>query len=375
MLRVELRIPFCDLSAALASRGAATEAALLRVVRSGRYVLGPEVASFEEEWAGFNEAAYAIGVGSGTAALSLILRGAGIGQGDEVIVPAYTAPATWMAVALTGARPVGADVDSRTGLVDPRAVGAAISPRTAALVGVHLFGRLAPMASLRALADRDGLLLVEDASHAHGAREGELRVGAIGDATAFSFYPTKLLGALGDAGAVTTDDEQLARAVRQLRCYGQGSPPSDAVAIGPNSRLDELQAAVLRSRLAELEPALNRLRALGRRYRDALASAPELGLPQPAADGREPAWHQFVVTHRARDGLRAEMARRGVGSAVHYQPLPPRLSAFAGSGGFSAAENLSRLVLSLPFDPWLTDAQADVVCEVTGSANSSRACT
>ena len=372
---MELRVPFCDLSAAFAAGAAETEAALLRVARSGRYVLGPEVESFEEEWANFNDAAYAVGVGSGTAALTLILRGAGVGEGDEVVVPAYTAPATWMAVALSGARPVGADVDASTGLVDPRAVSAAICSRTAALVGVHLFGRLAPMAGLRELADRHGLLLVEDAAHAHGASEGAVRVGAIGDATAFSFYPTKLLGALGDAGAVTTDDEHLALMVRQLRCYGQGWPLSDAVAIGPNSRLDELQAAVLRGRLAELWSRLQRLRVLGRRYRDALQSSPELGLPRPPGDHQEPAWHQFVVTHRCRDRLRTEMARRGVGTAVHYHPIPPRLTAFEGSGSFAAAEELSRLALSLPFDPWLTDAQADIICEVASSASSSRACT
>lgn len=345
------------------------------MARSGRYVLGAEVDAFEQEWAAYNDAAHAVGVGSGTDALALILRAVGVGAGDEVIVPAYTAPATWMAVALTGAQPVGADVDPRTGLIDPNAVSAAIGPRAAALVGVHLFGRLAPMDALRELADRHGLLLVEDAAHAHGANEGATRVGTVSDAAAFSFYPTKLLGALGDAGAVVTDDRQLAGEVRRLRSYGQGWPPADAPDVGPNSRLDELQAAVLRGQLGALDRTLARLRSLGRRYRAGLAGAPDVGLPQPSTEGREPAWHQFVITHSHRDALRSELAALGVGTAVHYQPIPPQLTAFDCAGSFPAAAGLSGRVLSLPFDPWLTDAQAAEVCTAVTSASSSRSCT
>lgn len=257
-----MRVPFCDLRSAYAARGLAVEEAILRVAHSGRYVLGPEVAAFEEQWAAFCGAAHAIGVGNGTEALALILR-----AGDEVIVPAYTSPATWMAVAWSGAHPVGADVDPRTGLVDPEAVRAAIGPRTGALIAVHLFGRLAPMAPLRQVADDHGLLLVEDAAHAHGCDEGSGRAGGLGDAAAFSFYPTKLLGALGDAGAVVTGDARLATTERRLRSYGQGSPPGDAAMVGANSRLDEMQAAVLRSQLQDLPDRRERLRALGRRYR------------------------------------------------------------------------------------------------------------
>jgi dTDP-3-amino-3,4,6-trideoxy-alpha-D-glucose transaminase len=370
---VAMTVPFCDLGAARRLYGAASEQALLRVARSGRYVLGAEVAGFEQEWAAFNGAGHAVGVGSGTDALALILRAAGIGPGDEVVVPAYTASATWMAVALCGARPVGADVDPRSGLIDLAAARAAIGSRTAALIGVHLFGRLAPMAGLRDLADGHGLLLVEDAAQAPGAREGELEAGRAADAAAFSFYPTKPLGALGEAGAIVTDDEQLAASVRRLRCYGQGWPLGDASQIGPNSRLDELQAAVLRARLALLPSALARLRSLASRYRAVLERASCLGLPErPDGQEQEPAWHQFVVRHPRRDAVRAEMASRGVGTSVHYEPIPPELTVFGRGGEFPAAAELSRAAISLPFDAWLTDAQADEVCTVASSASSSR---
>lgn len=370
-----MRIPFCDLRGAHAERGPAIEEALLRAARSGRYVLGSELAAFEEEWAAFCGTDHAVGVGSGTDALALILRASGVGHGDEVVVPAYTAPATWMAVALTGACPVGADVDRRTGLVDPHAVDAAITSRTAALVCVHLFGRLAPMRRLRELADRHGLLLVEDAAHAHGGNEGGIRPGEVGVATAFSFYPTKLLGALGDAGAVVTGDTQLAGTVRQLRSYGQGRPAGDAMMVGVNSRIDELQAAVLRAQLTELHRTLERLRALGRRYRMTLERSPGICLPLCPDEGGEPAWHQFVIAHPERDALRSRMAARGVGTAVHYRPLPPELTVFRSGEPFPAAMELSRQALSLPFDPWLTDAQVDEVCAAAMSASSPRSVT
>ena len=276
--------------------------------------------------------------------------------------------ATWTAVASTGATPVGAEVDARTGLIDPDAVRAALGPRTAAVVPVHLFGRLAPMKPLRALADTASLLIVEDAAHAHGAEEDGLRAGELGDATAFSFYPTKLLGAMGDAGALTTADAGIAARARLLRSYGQGWPPGDAAAAGLSSRLDELQAAVLRVRLGGLDAALTRLRDLASRYRGDLEGTTGLGLPEPGGD--EPAWHQFTVTHAERDALRAELAARGIGTAVHYAPLPPQLSAFTDAGSFERAERLSATILSLPFDAWLTDAQADEVCSAVARSVS-----
>jgi dTDP-3-amino-3,4,6-trideoxy-alpha-D-glucose transaminase len=373
-LRLE-SVPFCDLRIAHRERAQATEAALLRVARSGRYVLGPELESFEHEFARCCGVQHAIGVGSGTAALVLILRAAGIGRGDEVVVPAYTAAATWMAVALTGARPVGADVDPHTGLIDSRAAEASVSSRTAGLIAVHLFGRLAPIGSLRAIADRHGLLLVEDAAHAAGIDEGDGPAGSLADAAAFSFYPTKTLGALGDGGAVATAGDELALAVRRLRSYGWSEWQGEAPAIGGNSRLDEIQAAILRDRLARLAHDHARLRALAAVYRRGLQAPSAISLPAPPSTGESP-WHQFVIRSRDRDALRTRLAARGIGSAVHYQPIPPRLLAFPEARSFPNAERLAERALSLPFDPWVTSAQAEAVAaaiaELSGSFDRSR---
>jgi dTDP-4-amino-4,6-dideoxygalactose transaminase len=350
-------------------RGAATEAALLRVARSGRYVLGAEVAAFEREFAALCGARYAVGVGSGTDALALILRAAGVGPGDEVIVPAYTAAATWTAVAMAGALPVGADVDPLSGLIDPPAAAAAVGARSRALVAVHLFGQIAPMRALAEVADRHGLLLIEDAAHAAGVREGGALAGSLADAAAFSFYPTKTLGGLGDGGAVVTNREELAATVRRLRSYGWSEWQGQAQAPGVNSRLDEIQAAVLCERLAELPGAHERLRSLAATYRVRLAGRPELGLPPRAPGQAEPPWHQFVLRHEERDRLRAALSERGVGTALHYDPVPPGLEAFASDRGeFPYAFGLAARALSLPFDPWLTDDQAAVVCDAVLSA-------
>jgi dTDP-3-amino-3,4,6-trideoxy-alpha-D-glucose transaminase len=354
-------VPFCDLRAAYAADAESVEDALLRVARSGRYVLGAEVEAFEAEFASRCEVRHAVGVGSGTDALALILRAAGIGPRDEVIVPAYTAAATWMAVAWVGATPIGVDTDRATGLIDAERAAAAVGPATRAVVAVHLFGRLAPMAELRWLTDRHGLLLIEDAAHAHATDEGNRPAGSHGDAAAFSFYPTKTLGALGDAGAVVTSHGDLAQAVRRLRSYGWSSWQGDAVSLGGNSRLDEIQAAVLRNRLADLPLRRVQLRDLGRRYRNQLSEAEGLGLP-PLPQGKdEPPWHQFVVTYADRDRLRRALLDRGVETAVHYDPVPPRLTAFAQPGRFPAAEELASQVISLPFDHWLSDDHVDVV--------------
>lgn len=373
----QMRVPFCDLRAAHAWRGEATERALVRVARSGRYVIGPEVNAFESEWAEVCGARHAVGVGSGTDALVLILRAAGIGPGDEVVVPAYTAPATWMAVAWAGASPVGADVDPRSGLIDPVAAAAACGDRTKALVAVHLFGRLAPMDALQEVAQRYRVLLVEDAAQAHGSDEGAGPAGSLGHAAAFSFYPTKTLGALGDAGAVVTGDPALAEAVRRMRSYGWPSWHGDAPAPGGNTRLDELQAAVLREQLAELDGTRRRLSDLGRRLRRGLTGLDGLRLPQVPEGGEEPAWHQFVVSHERREALRYELAHRGVGTALHYDPIPPCLTAFGAAGAFPRAEDLAAGAVSLPFDPWLSDAQADEVCSAVAGASgsSARSCT
>ena len=367
-------VSFCDLSAGYAAHAGEVEGALLRVARSGRYVLGAELAAFEQEFATFCGASWSVGVGSGTDALALSLRAAGVGPGDEVIVPAYTAAATWMAVAHAGARPVGVDVDPRTGLIDTAAAASAVGPATAAIVAVDLFGRLSPLDELRPVADRHRLLLVEDAAHAAGVRQqgwGPPGSGAA-DVVAFSFYPTKPLACLGDGGAVATDRADLAKEVRRLRSYGWSQWNGQAPSPGINSRLDEIQAAVLRGRVAALPEAHERLRALGRQYRGQLAPCP--GLSLPPAPGEEPPWHQFVVGHSDRDRLREELSGRGIGTAVHYDPIPPRLDAFAGPGrgAFPAAEALAARSLSLPFDAWLTDAQVASVSSAVLAA--SRTC-
>lgn len=328
--------------------------------------------AFEHEFADCCGAAHAVGVGSGTDAIALSLRAAGIGTGDEVVVPAYTAAATWMAVVLAGATPVGADVEAATGLLCPRAAEAAIGPRTRAVVAVHLFGRLAPMRELKDLAARHDLLLIEDAAHAAGVDEGLGPAGSLGDAAAFSFYPTKTLGGLGDGGAMVTDDRALADAVRRLRSYGWSRWQGDAELPGVNSRLDEIQAAVLRERLRELPQAHETLRGLASLYRTRLEPlSPALSLV-PAAESGEPPWHQFVLISPRREQLRAGLAARGIGTAVHYDPIPPQLSAFAAPGErFPSAQTLAQTAVSLPFDPWLTDAQAGAVCSALAEAMGS----
>lgn len=363
-------VPFCDLKAAHAFRGTATEAALLRVARSGRYVLGEEVEAFEREFAAASAARHAVGVGSGTDAIALILRASGVGVGDEVIVPAYTAAATWMAVAHTGAAPVGVDVDPATGLIDPAACAAAVGARTAAMIAVHLFGALAPMGPLRELAARARILLVEDAAHAAVVDAGDGPAGSLGDAAAFSFYPTKTLGGLGDGGAVVTNSEELAAQIRRLRSYGWSQWQGQAVTPGFNSRLDELQAAVLRERLGELPALQARLRTLAGVYRDALRHAARVTAPVSRA-AEEPPWHQFVVQHPDRDGFRQALADDGVGTALHYDPIPPGLWAFGVKDRFPDAAAMSARAVSLPFDGWLSDAQVAIVCESLQRAAAS----
>ncbi len=364
-------IAFCDLRAAWAERATATEEALLRVARSGRYVLGEEVATFEHDFARLCGVSHAIGVGNGTDALALILRAAGIGPGDEVVVPAQTAPATWIAVTIVGAEPVGVDVDPVNGMVDVAAVQAGVGERTRAVIAVHLFGRLADIGALRAVCGQRGLLLIEDAAHAAGVSEGEGPAGSLADAAAFSFYPTKTLGGIGDGGAVVTDDAGLADAVRRLRSYGWSEWQGQIESPGVNSRLDELQAAVLRARLAELPAVHARLRELGTRYREALGALGGVALPPLPASGEEPPWHQFVLRCSRRDELRRALGERGIGTAVHYEPIPPALRVFGCGERFPVALDLAARSLSLPFDSWLTDAQVSEVCEGVLQASGS----
>jgi dTDP-4-amino-4,6-dideoxygalactose transaminase len=358
-------IPFLDLRRLHASIAGELEAAFRRVLDANQLILGSEVAAFEEEFAAYCGASHCIGVSSGLEAMSLALRAAGVGPGDEVIVPAHTYIATWLAVSQLGARPTPVEVRLDTGLLRPDAVEAALTPRTAAILPVHLYGQAAEMQPLLQLAAKRGLFVLEDAAQAHGAREGGKRCGALGHAAAFSFYPSKNLGALGDGGAVVTDDAGLAARLRRLRNYGAVQRDVHEV-LGSNARLDELQAAFLRVKLRSLD-AWNRARAeRAALYFESLASVGgELALPV-VAPGNQHAWHLFTVRSRRRAELMSALAADGVESRIHY-PTPPHLQpAYAGlgfaRGAFEAAEEIADTVFSLPIDPLMSEGDVRRVC-------------
>jgi dTDP-3-amino-3,4,6-trideoxy-alpha-D-glucose transaminase len=366
-------IQVADPHASLAGSRGSLVAAFETVLDSGRYILDRQVTAFEREWAQRCEVAHAVGVSSGTDALALALRAAGVGAGDEVLVPAMTAVATWMAVRQIGALPVGVDIEPLRNGMDPARARAALTPRTKALVAVHLFGMPADVSTLAEIAAEAGILLIEDAAQAHGARLHGRAAGSFGALAAFSFYPTKNLGAMGDAGAVTTANAELADRVRMLREYGWRTRRRDAELDGVNARLDELQAALLRVLLDRLQPGNERRAAIAQSYLEGLADTPALELPANFADS-EPAWHQFVVRHDSRDALAANLERVGVGTAVHYATLPPHNTAFLArglpAGPFPVAEAHAARALSLPIHPGLSDADVERV--VTAVAASAR---
>jgi dTDP-3-amino-3,4,6-trideoxy-alpha-D-glucose transaminase len=366
-------VPFLDVAAANREVGDAIQAAIARVIAGGRFVLGAEVEAFEAEWAAYLAVKGCVGVGNGLDALTLALRAMGVGPGDEVIVPGQTFVATWMAVTATGARPVPVDVEPETANMDPRLIEAAITPRTRVVVPVHLYGRTAGLDAIMAVARRNRLLVLEDAAQAHGARIGNRAAGSIGDAAAWSFYPGKNLGALGDAGAVTSNDPNLLAAVRKLRNYGSQVRYRHEV-LGVNSRLDEIQAAVLRAKLPLLDEWNSRRVRIAEVYRRELANVPGLALLAPAEPGRH-VYHLFVVRHRNRDALAQAIAAGGAETLVHY-PVPPHLQpAYAGSGleesPLPESEALAAECLSLPIGPHLTDEQVqNVVVAVSTGARS-----
>jgi dTDP-4-amino-4,6-dideoxygalactose transaminase len=358
-------VPFLDLGAATRELRAEIDGAIARVLDSGWYILGAETEAFEREYAAWVGAAHCVGVGNGLDALRLALMALGVGPGDEVIVPSNTYIATWLAVTEVGAIPVPVEPREDTYNLDPERVEAAITPRTRALLPVHLYGQPADLTSLLAIANKHGLSVLEDAAQAHGARHEGLRIGAHGHAVAWSFYPGKNLGALGDAGAVTTNDPALAERVRVLGNYGSRRKYVNDVN-GLNSRLDPLQAAVLRVKLQHLEAWNARRQRVAQRYLEVLAGS-ELVLPQVRA-GAEPVWHLFVIRSQARDALAARLAAAGIQTLIHY-PIPPhRQAAYASLGhavgAFPLAERLADEVLSLPMGPHLQDAQVERVLEV-----------
>lgn len=357
-----IRIPFLNLAAAYAELRDELEAAAHRVMASGQFVLGPEVAAFEEEFAAYCEARHAIGVGSGLDALRLILLGYGIGRGDEVIVPSNTFIATWLAVSQAGATPVPVEPDPVTHNIMAEALERAITPSTKAIMPVHLYGQPADMDRLMALGrDRD-IWVIEDAAQAQGARYRGRRAGGLGDAAGFSFYPGKNLGALGDAGAVTTDDDVLAERVRTLRNYGSKVKYHHELP-GLNSRLDSLQAAFLRIKLRRLDEWNERRREVAALYLQRLAGVDGLVVPA-VAEWTEPVWHLFVVRHPRRDALQARLSEAGVDTIIHY-PIPPHRGGayaddFAGAS-LPVAERLADEVLSLPMGPHISLEDAEKV--------------
>ena len=354
-------MPLVDLASADADLRRRLTAAFERVLRSGHYVAGAEAARFEEALSARLGVPGAVGVASGTAAVALALRGAGVRPGDEVILPANTFFATLEAVLWCGAVPVLADVDPESAGIDPLAAEAAVTARTSALIAVHLYGIPADMDRLRAVAERHRLILVEDAAQAMGATWCGTPIGATADVAAHSFFPTKNLGALGEAGAVTTGDVTIAERVRALANHGQ-STKNLHLEVGFNERIDELQAALLTVKLERLDLDLARRRRLAEAYAAliaGIAGVTTFSVPEPA----EPAYHLFVIRVPARDAVLGALLRRGIGAAVHY-PTPLHLQPachFLGqpAGAFPAAEALASSVLSLPFFPTLSRQQLE----------------
>ncbi|MEO8839726.1 MAG: DegT/DnrJ/EryC1/StrS family aminotransferase [Herbaspirillum sp.] len=355
-------IPFLDLKAPYIELRDEIDLAVKRVISSGWYILGPEVEAFESEFAAYCDAVNCVGVANGLDALHLALRAMDVGIGDEVIVPSNTYIATWLAVSQCGATPVPVEPAHDSYNIDPTLIEAAITPRTKVILPVHLYGQPADMDPILAIARQHGLRVLEDAAQAHGARYKGRRIGSHGDAVAWSFYPGKNLGALGDAGAVTTNDAALADRIRALRNYGSRVKYVNEVQ-GFNSRLDPLQAAVLRVKLKYLDAWNTRRTAVATQYQHGLAET-NLQLPQ-VPSWASPVWHLFVVRHPKRDFLQQALSDAGIGSLIHY-PIPPhRQQAYAGyawaPNAFPLASRMANEVLSLPMGPHLHSEQIATV--------------
>lgn len=360
-------IPFLDLKSPYLELKQELDEAIARVVNSGWFIGGSELEQFEAAYAQYCGAAHAVGVANGLDALHLALRAMDVKPGDEVIVPSNTYIATWLAVSQCGATPVPVEPDARTFNIDPARIETAITSRTRVILPVHLYGQPADMDTILAIARKHGLRVLEDAAQAHGARYKGRRIGAHGDAVAWSFYPGKNLGAMGDGGAVTTNDAQIADRIRVLRNYGSRVKYVNEVQ-GCNSRLDPLQAAILRVKLTHLDDWNARRSAIAQRYQQGLAGC---GLILPhVPDWADPVWHLYVVRHPQRDALQQTLTNAGVGTLIHY-PIPPhRQQAYAqagcGLGAFPLAERMADEVLSLPMGPHVgPDEAAKVVAQVT----------
>ena len=363
-------VPFLDLKSIQLAQADELRQAFERVLQSGWYILGEELRQFESEYAAYCEAAECVGVANGLDALMLALRALDVGPGDEVIVPANTYIATWLAVTHVGATPVPVEPDSATCNIDTSLIDAAVTARTKVLLPVHLYGLPADMDAILDIARRRGLKVLEDAAQAHGARVHGRRVGAHGDAVAWSFYPGKNLGALGDGGAVTTRDPAVADRLRVLRNYGSRVKYHNEI-LGFNSRLDELQAALLRVKLAHLDAHNERRHVIAQEYLRGLGGTPGLILPT-VPQGLHPVWHVFAIRHVGRDDLARRLAEHGIHTIIHY-PVPPHLQpAFAGlglgQGHFPVTEAIHRQILSLPMGPTQSDAETQRVISAVRDA-------
>jgi dTDP-4-amino-4,6-dideoxygalactose transaminase len=357
-----MKVPFLDVGAGYAELQTDLDEAVGRVLRRGWYLLGEELDAFESEWARYCDSPHAVGVANGLDALHLILRAMDIGPGDEVIVPSNTYIATWLAVSQAGATPVPVEPNPRTYNLDPGKIEDAITSRTRAVLVVHLYGQPADMDPILKLARQYAFRVIEDAAQAHGARYKGRPVGSLGDAAGWSFYPGKNLGAFGDAGAVTTNNPDVADRLRVLRNYGSRVKYVNEVQ-GFNSRLDELQAAALRVKLRCLDEWNARRRQVAARYCEELRDT-QLVLPE-VPDWAEPVWHLFVVRSTQRDTLQDQLAKQGVGTLVHY-PIPPHLQHAYHQmgievGALPVSERLHQEVLSLPISPHISSEQVSRV--------------
>lgn len=360
-----MNIPFLDLKDSYLELQAQFDEAYRRVMQAGHFILGEEVEAFEQEFADYCDVKYCIGVGNGLEALHILLRAYGIGPGDEVVVPANTYIATWLAISYAGAKIVPVEPDVNTYNIDPERIEDVITRSTRAIMPVHLYGQPADMDPINEIAQRYNLMVITDAAQAHGARYKGRKVGALGDACGWSFYPTKNLGAFGDAGAITTNDATLADKVRVLRNYGSRKKYENEMQ-GFNSRLDPLQAAFLRVKLHYLDAWNDHRSTVAQHYTNRLAKIPGLKLPQIPV-WAEPSWHLFVILHVQRDMIAKKLSSAGIGTLVHY-PVPPHLSgAYKGNGwkkgDFPITEQIADSILSLPLSPYIDLASIDRVAE------------
>lgn len=360
-------VPFLDLRAAYLELKPEIDDAVDRVLDSGSFILGKQVEAFEAEYADYTGAKHCVGVGNGLEALHVCLRALGVGLGDEVLVPSNTYIATWLAVSYTGARPVPVEPDERTYNLDPARIEQAVTPRTRVIMPVHLYGQPADMDPILEIARKHKLWVLDDAAQAQGARYKGRRVGGLGDITGWSFYPGKNLGAFGDAGAITTNNAELADRVRVLRNYGSRVKYYNEVQ-GFNCRLDELQAAILRVKLRHLDEWNDRRRHVADLYLRELKGV-DLVLPY-VPDWAEPVFHVFVVRSKSRDLLKTHLDNSSIGTIIHY-PVPPHLQkAYSDmgmkEGSLPLTEKIHREVLSLPMGPHVTEPQAMAVIGAVG---------